>query len=887
MVPSDSSPSSMSRDSREDRLASPVGSAIVDGRCSTQKKNSYFLRSLPVCLEDTDLHLDIQPSVEAFLNSRGSVSCSRRSTASSSDPSNSTGSISSSLNELHEAMNTCDKPLYYSLESRAAQIEFSKHLERLLLAVLGDCGHRTDSPVLFALRSPIHDTQRDSLYAAKPADFRCSPCQSTSCADEESSVPPKHDHSETQLRRRTESASPHVAPISEALSPSAFAPWFIYVDVDEYHDNLQLCDDSSSSSETSNDSMPSSQMLQSPSPSAPFCHPSSSYPLTIHTPPFATAVCVPPAPKKSLHHILIPDSSPSRPTQLDHRVGSETGSAADELTPNDDYMRVKSSSQTFEIKKSAFSCVTPPQTDAVYGDEPHTKKQKLSSAQADTVYELKPRTLASRFLANEPASLRRAASLRSEASVIVLGEDPIDPDVPTTTKLDEDAARDCAFGLTNLNNFRDLQTHTSDTAPASQDTVTCPPTELSSPVPRVQRDNVAFSHSPSPLVAPPAFELIPRAPLTSVEAAETRITTLLAKDKEERKADGLSNASTPVLQHNEDQDMENVHSSSPRIKSEEREPRLRPSVSATQDQHEDQALQLGIQESFRMKVVQWMLDVMPPTSRTKPQLCLNLRAQLLESPDTRWHAAHLFTRYFLRIGTSPACSPPIADESCGNGDADDDESSQVLHGKEALTWDMAVACMAIAVKFHRDVLPPLYPVTAGDFLVLAPHTMEYDDLESAQRDLLSALSFCVGSNTPGAYLEEFWNALPSLRALVESRGHWQVAKIETWELLYDTVLDSAYLHYPTHILTGCALVLGVAESLVLTMKADMAEKLKKLARGLAPRTRRREAECTCAKLQKRARKAVKNIELDICELLGVQEELWNKCLRWLEVVAEN
>jgi hypothetical protein len=84
-------------------------------------------------------------------------------------------------------------------------------------------------------------------------------------------------------------------------------------------------------------------------------------------------------------------------------------------------------------------------------------------------------------------------------------------------------------------------------------------------------------------------------------------------------------------------------------------------------------------------------------------------------------------------------------------------------------------------------------------------------------------------------------------------------------------LDASYLNYPTHILTGCALVLGVMESLVLTMKAESADKLRLLASGKAQRTKRREAECTCAKLQKRARKAMKNVELDVRDLLCAPE----------------
>lgn len=55
------------------------------------------------------------------------------------------------------------------------------------------------------------------------------------------------------------------------------------------------------------------------------------------------------------------------------------------------------------------------------------------------------------------------------------------------------------------------------------------------------------------------------------------------------------------------------------------------------------------------------------------------------------------------------------------------------------------------------------------------------------------------------------------------------------------------------------------------MKAEAAESLKLHALGRAARTKRREAECTCAKLQKKARKAVKYVEQDLRELLNAPE----------------
>ena len=68
---------------------------------------------------------------------------------------------------------------------------------------------------------------------------------------------------------------------------------------------------------------------------------------------------------------------------------------------------------------------------------------------------------------------------------------------------------------------------------------------------------------------------------------------------------------------------------------------------------------------------------------------------LSTSNETRFHAGHLFMRYFRLI-------------SC----ADADEESEAL---EAVTWDLAVACLALSVKVHLPLLPfPRPPSSSRD-----------------------------------------------------------------------------------------------------------------------------------------------------------------------------
>ncbi len=105
---------------------------------------------------------------------------------------------------------------------------------------------------------------------------------------------------------------------------------------------------------------------------------------------------------------------------------------------------------------------------------------------------------------------------------------------------------------------------------------------------------------------------------------------------------------------------------------------------------------------------------------------------------------------------------------------------------EAVTWDIAVACLALSVKFHRDVLFPLDVIYAHEFIDLAvPHKMTFEDLENAQRDVLEAVAYRIGSATPGAFMEELWAALPTLRTLLGFDAGWEGVQKEAWATLCD------------------------------------------------------------------------------------------------------
>ena len=151
---------------------------------------------------------------------------------------------------------------------------------------------------------------------------------------------------------------------------------------------------------------------------------------------------------------------------------------------------------------------------------------------------------------------------------------------------------------------------------------------------------------------------------------------------------------------------------------------------------------------------------------------------LSTSLEVRFHAAHLFLRYLLLARSSPSSA---ASEDTASISSEDQESL------EAITWDIAVACLALSVKFHRDVLFPLDVIYAHEFVDLAAHEMAFEDLENAQRDVLEAVAYQLGSATPGAFMDELWHALPTLRKLVAFDGGWDDVQKEAWSVLYDAL----------------------------------------------------------------------------------------------------
>ncbi|KAE9398626.1 hypothetical protein BT96DRAFT_723898 [Gymnopus androsaceus JB14] len=136
-----------------------------------------------------------------------------------------------------------------------------------------------------------------------------------------------------------------------------------------------------------------------------------------------------------------------------------------------------------------------------------------------------------------------------------------------------------------------------------------------------------------------------------------------------------------------------------------------------------------------------------------------------------------------------------------------------IDGSELVTWDVAIACLALSVKLHRDFLAPLFQVYSFQFEELAPHYIEYEDLEAAQRDILFALSYNLGG-TPQGILDELWIALPSLRELLSFNQGWSSVLQETWLILFEAVSDPEVMKFSLSLLTAAAVMEGLMSALV-------------------------------------------------------------------------
>ncbi|KAF4621993.1 hypothetical protein D9613_009504 [Agrocybe pediades] len=196
------------------------------------------------------------------------------------------------------------------------------------------------------------------------------------------------------------------------------------------------------------------------------------------------------------------------------------------------------------------------------------------------------------------------------------------------------------------------------------------------------------------------------------------------------------------------------------------------------------------------------------SSKPRPPMAADLYDQLKNSPETRFHAAWMFLRFFF-----------LTMQPTGEEEANSQLSKSLQRqGFNLIVWDIAVACLSLSVKFHRDFLEPLSPVYAHEYLSLTAHGMSKDDLESAHRDILSAFDYRLGI-TPQPVMDLLWLSLPSLRELLDFENGWQDVIKLTWSLLFKYLAEPDVQQFPVSMLTGVCL----KEALLKVLAAGKAQ----------------------------------------------------------------
>ncbi|THH20768.1 hypothetical protein EUX98_g8516 [Antrodiella citrinella] len=627
----------------------------------------------------------------------------------------------------------------------------------------------------------------------------------------------------------------------------------------------------------------------------------------LHTPELQEAATATPlAPKKALRHIHLPGprEQPPRISLPTRSQSLDSVSLAQNAITSDVFMVGPPSMQKEEELRAYSQVSSSKRAVPELTDEVEPKRPKLSFHGGRSQMTMQPRPshihpslLFSGKFATRRASLRKAASLRSEVSVEELDEEVhIKPEPDVETSLHR-------LSISPIKYAQHSGVRSS----------LYPPTQPVTPMPLSSRDKFRAEVAdqvkspdslldPLPCIAPPPYPDIPRAPANEEEVAEHRLAMMISKEQEQRRADGLILINAPVANGSPDMKTEDTSSCDldeidEAMDEEETQDDTAYKINSSRnvsteideveiDCDNDEAvildwslLETCIDDEFRQEVVEWILDVVPPEFTSKPTIGKHLREQLTTSSDTRWHAAQLFNRYFVRLGSSPPSSPRSE-----YGDELNDGQKVTSEDERAGTvWDIALASLALSVKFHRDVLGPFFPVLAEEFLIIASHEIEYEHLEAAQRDVFSSFSYCIGSVTPGAYIQELWDALPSLRQLLSFKGACEAVKRAAWEILYDALFELSYLKFSTGLLTACAMVHGIVDTLILKARVDATTPL--LNRTERWRSRRG-ARCDCTEMRKTAQNTVKPLVADISEVCQIKEKDWDECWKWLEVLLD-
>ncbi|KAH8830572.1 hypothetical protein DL96DRAFT_1593510 [Flagelloscypha sp. PMI_526] len=339
---------------------------------------------------------------------------------------------------------------------------------------------------------------------------------------------------------------------------------------------------------------------------------------------------------------------------------------------------------------------------------------------------------------------------------------------------------------------------------------------------------------------------------------------------------------------------------------------------------------LNISDASRLAIVRWFLEVHPDISFSSPDSRSrhsslnayhfahsdirfgkegeNLYHQLARSPETRFHAVWLFFECYHLLGShiTPRPSPQSYRSTSFISETDDfDIGFEVEH------WDRALACLALSVKYHHDVLPPFLPIWSEELEVLSSHSeLLYEELEHLQREILQPLGHQLGS-TPQILLDAIWIGLPSLAIILDCdrtpfndpSDHIEGGAFgrtrdsqwgnrlwkETWSRLFTCLFEPDVLRFRISHLTCVSLVAALRSCLF--SKAEMEEKWDDCATTVSHTSQRRSREdgSSVLGLQKvireRRRSKVERIAVEmsanIQSLCAINDTDFKTCQAWM------
>lgn len=160
----------------------------------------------------------------------------------------------------------------------------------------------------------------------------------------------------------------------------------------------------------------------------------------------------------------------------------------------------------------------------------------------------------------------------------------------------------------------------------------------------------------------------------------------------------------------------------------------------------------------------------------------------------------------------------------------------------------------------------------------------------AQRDILSACGFSLGSITPQGLMDELWLALPTLRKAAEPvKNGWKSVQVEIWNRLFDALIEPDVLQFPVSLLTASALLDGLIIAIArhYRSEAKMTAWRNSGCRCPAPSacTENTSKQVPWQVYESKAMDAVKDVVLDLTDVLEIRNDDLERCRVWMSQVG--